>query len=122
MRRGGSLQRVLTVRAILGSLATVEGFLGKSMKGRELPRWGGFLMLSLMGDFAGASRELDLVDHLRIGDEGRWRTEYHRGLIAEAQEQYLEARSYYMRSRRFNPAFDKAIHRGRWLDGLSSAE
>lgn len=76
----------------------------------------------LMGEFEQASRELDLVERLRIGDEGRWRTEYHRGLIAEAQEQYLEARSFYTRSRRFNPAFDKAIHRGRWLDGLSSAE
>ena len=74
-------------------------------------------VLYLLGDFDEALEELDVADRLREDGEGRWRTDYHRGLIAEARGELEEARDFYRESHEQNPDFEPAARRWRWLEG-----
>ncbi len=72
-------------------------------------------VLYLDGDYDGAARELDMVDRLRGDGSMVWRTDYHRGLIAEAQGNYIRAGEFYRRSQELAPGFAPAARRARWL-------
>lgn len=79
-------------------------------------------VLYLMGEYEQALAELDLVDRLRDESMGTWRTDYHRGLIAEATGQFEEARNYFRRSREQQPNFERASRRETWLDSRSTQD
>jgi tetratricopeptide (TPR) repeat protein len=76
-------------------------------------------VLYLMGEYEEALAELDLVDSLQDESMGTWRTDYHRGLIAEASGRFEEARNYFRRSREQRPDFERASRREKWLDSRS---
>lgn len=72
-------------------------------------------VLYLAGDHGQAIAELDLVDRLRGDDATLGRTSYHRGLIAEAQGLFDEAKAHYERCRELSPGFAPAARRWNWL-------
>ncbi|MEM1451274.1 MAG: tetratricopeptide repeat protein [Planctomycetota bacterium] len=74
--------------------------------------------LYVRGDYQSALEALDVADALS-GEEGpRWRTDFHRGLIAEALGDLETARAAYMASVEANPAFEPSARRLQWLETL----
>lgn len=60
-----------------------------------------------------ARAALDRADALRSGPS--WRTEYHRGLIAEAEDDFPAAARYYTRCIDLEMSFEPARNRLRWV-------
>lgn len=79
-------------------------------------------VLYLLGEYEEALAELDVADRLRGDEAETWKTNYHRGLIAEAQGDLDEAQEFYRLSCEENPEFELAARRHRWLEGRPEAE
>ena len=79
-------------------------------------------VLYLLGDYEEALLELDLSDRLRRAPQGGWSTNYHRGLIAEAQGDLGAALGYYQLSCAQNTEFEPAARRRRWLEGRGTQD
>ena len=77
-------------------------------------------VLYLLGEYDLAKEELDVADRLRPDDAEVWRTNYHRGLIAEALGDLEQAQEFYRLSYEQNPTFEPAGRRFRWLGGQSN--
>ncbi|MBL6720644.1 MAG: tetratricopeptide repeat protein [Planctomycetes bacterium] len=60
-----------------------------------------------------ASAALDRADALRGGPS--WRNEYHRGLIAEGQDDLTAAARHYSRCLDLEASFEPAMNRRRWV-------
>lgn len=75
----------------------------------------------LLEDYERALFDLDTVERLRGDEEDSWRTEYHRGLIAEAQGLNQKAQDHYFRCRELNPDFEAAERRWYWLESSESS-
>ena len=77
-------------------------------------------VLFLMGEYGEAGAELDMVDRLKGVTNGTWQTNYHRGLIAEAEGELDLAHAFFRRSIEQEPSFLPAARRARWLDSRRS--
>ena len=73
-------------------------------------------VLYLQGEHEATLAELDLVD--RLDADRAWRSDYHRGLVAEAREDLSTAREHYRRSLVVRSDFEPARRRVRWIDGV----
>ncbi|MEM6673906.1 MAG: tetratricopeptide repeat protein [Planctomycetota bacterium] len=73
-------------------------------------------VLYLQSDFDDALAELETADALAGEDAPRWRTNYHRGLVAEARKNMVLAHEMYQLSWLENPDFEPALRRLRWLN------
>jgi len=76
----------------------------------------------LAGDYEDALEELDIADRLRDDDENRSVTQYHRGLIAEAQGDVEAAKEHYRQSQEQDPEYQPAARRLRWLEASAAPE
>lgn len=74
--------------------------------------------LYVRGDYQSALEALDVADALSGEDGPRWRTDFHRGLIAEALGDLENARAAYTSSVQENGAFEPAARRLQWLETL----
>ncbi|MEM7516631.1 MAG: hypothetical protein AAF368_06885 [Planctomycetota bacterium] len=70
----------------------------------------------LLEDYGSAIEDLDAAERLREDGEGSWRSEYHRGLIAETLGDTQTAQDHYFRCRELNPEFEPAERRWYWLE------